>query len=102
MAGVIRPRDRRVVTVEKDPQTAEITARIIVEWDAFFSALINAVNAVSQAGLVNHKAYTVATVPSASDNPGRSIYVTDEAGGPTLAFSNGTNWLRYSDGANIS
>lgn len=102
MAGVTRPRDRRVVTIEKNEISGEISARIIVEWDAFFSALINAVNAVSQGSLVNHKAYTVAAVPSAATNPGRSIYVTDESGGPTLAFSNGTNWLRYSDGAIIS
>ena len=102
MAGVTRPRDRQFVSVTKDPTSGKLTARILVEWDAFLNALINAVNAVSQNGIVNHKAYTVATVPSASDNAGRSIYVTDETGGPTLAFSNGTNWLRYSDGATIS
>jgi hypothetical protein len=39
--------------------------------------------------------YTVASVPSASENKGRIIYVSNgAAGSPCLAFSNGTSWLR--------
>ena len=30
------------------------------------------------------------------------IHVSDEAGGPTMAYSNATNWLRASDGAVVS
>lgn len=47
-------------------------------------------------------AYTVATVPDATENPGLMIYVTDETDGATIAFSNGTNWLRITDGQIIS
>lgn len=45
--------------------------------------------------------YTVAGVPSASP-AGRIIYVADETGGATLAFSDGTNWRRVTDNAVIS
>lgn len=49
------------------------------------------------------KSYTVATVPSASaSGAGAEIYVTDETGGATLAFSDGTNWRRVQDRAVIS
>lgn len=47
-------------------------------------------------------AYTVATVPSAATHFNSVIIVTDEAGGRTLATSDGTNWKRVSDGATVS
>lgn len=43
------------------------------------------------------KSYTVATAPTASDWEGSLIYVSNEAGGKTLAFSDGTNWRRVQD-----
>ncbi len=47
--------------------------------------------------------YTVAGAPSASTLGGGSvIYVSNEAGGATLAFSDGSNWKRVSDLATIS
>lgn len=48
------------------------------------------------------KTYTVATVPSASDYPRGIIYVSDETGGATIAFSDGTSWRRVQDRAVIS
>lgn len=44
--------------------------------------------------------YTVATVPTAE--AGYLIYVSDETGGATLAFGDGTNWRRCQDRAIIS
>jgi hypothetical protein len=41
--------------------------------------------------------YTVATVPTASLWTGSMIYVSDEAGGATTAFSDGTDWRRSQD-----
>lgn len=41
--------------------------------------------------------FTVATVPSASGNAGAMIYVSNESGGATIAFSDGTNWRRVHD-----
>lgn len=46
--------------------------------------------------------YTVATAPSASEHVREWIFVSDEAGGATPAFSDGTDWRRTSDRAVIS
>jgi hypothetical protein len=46
--------------------------------------------------------YTVAGVPAAGDHEGALIYVSDEAGGPVPAYSDGTDWLRVDDGTIIS
>jgi hypothetical protein len=46
--------------------------------------------------------YIVATVPAAADWDNGAIIVADEAGGRTIATSDGTNWRRVSDGAVIS
>ncbi len=40
--------------------------------------------------------HTVTQLPSA-DIPGRLIYVSDETGGSTICFSDGTNWRRVQD-----
>ena len=46
--------------------------------------------------------FTVALVPPAASNAGALIYVPDESGGPALAFSDGTDWLRLTLGPAIS
>lgn len=93
MVNVVRPTDRKPL---------EPNGRFKLEWDTFFSVLLNAVNAVSQGGLVAPKVHTVATVPSAAD-AGRVIYVSNGAAGlPILAFSDGVNWLRVDDRTAIS
>ncbi len=46
--------------------------------------------------------YTVATVPDATKCVGCLIAVTDEIGGYTVAFSDGTNWRRVQDRVIIS
>lgn len=48
------------------------------------------------------KEYTVATLPTASLWEGAMIYVSDEAGGAVLAFSDNTNWRRCTDRAIVS
>lgn len=53
-------------------------------------------------GPVRIASYTVATVPPATDYTQGIIYVSDEAGGATVAFSDGTNWRRVQDRAVIS
>lgn len=44
----------------------------------------------------------VADLPAAASFTGTLLYVTDETGGPTVAYSNGTNWLRVYDNATVS
>jgi hypothetical protein len=65
-------------------------------WDAFFEKLAEAVN-----GLVSPKSYTIATLPNA-DPAGRMIFISDEMMGPGPAYSDGTDWRRFSDGAVVS
>lgn len=58
---------------------------------------------INAGGAVVVESYTVATVPSASGvGAGGHIFVTDETGGATGAYSDGTNWRRYSDRAIVS
>lgn len=48
------------------------------------------------------KVYTVATLPTASLFANALITVSDETGGHTVAFSDGTNWRRVQDRAVVS
>ena len=45
--------------------------------------------------------YTVSSLPSANQ-PGQMIYVSDETGGSTMAFSDGSDWRRITDRAVVS
>jgi hypothetical protein len=47
------------------------------------------------------KEYTVSTLPPVGGTR-RLAFVTNEAGGYTLAFSDGTNWRRVQDRAIVS
>ena len=46
--------------------------------------------------------FAKANLPPAADNTGGIVYVSDEAGGSTLAFSDGTDWRRVQDRAIVS
>jgi hypothetical protein len=46
--------------------------------------------------------FAKAALPSASENKTLQIYVTDDVGGETPAYSDGTDWRRYKDGNIIS
>lgn len=54
-----------------------------------------------QGQIVHLGSFVVADLPDASI-PGRQIYVSDETGGATVAFSDGTNWRRVQDRAVVS
>ncbi len=51
--------------------------------------------------IIRPRSYTVAGLPSAATASGL-IYVSNETGGATLAFSDGTNWRRVQDRAIVS
>ena len=58
---------------------------------------------VTVSGAVQTASYTVATLPSASTlGAGAMIFVSDETGGATMAFSDGTDWRRVQDRAIVS
>lgn len=46
--------------------------------------------------------YTVAGLPAASVGTGATVFVSNESGGATIAFSDGTNWRRVADRAIVS
>ena len=51
-------------------------------------------------GVIVAKSYTVGTLPTAV--AGGVIYVTDDGGGATLSYSNGSNWLVVYDATTIA
>lgn len=58
-------------------------------------------------GITRVRSYAVADLPSAADfdpadGGAAMLYVSDETGGATLAFSDGTNWRRVQDRAIVS
>lgn len=55
-----------------------------------------------QEGPLRSQSYTVAGVPPASLWTGATIYVSNESGGAVLAFSDGSQWRRWTDRAVIS
>jgi hypothetical protein len=57
---------------------------------------------IQSGGPVKLKSYTVAGVPAAASYTGAMVYVSNESGGATPAFSDGTNWRRVADRAIIS
>ena len=46
--------------------------------------------------------FTVATLPSPTAFENRIVRVTDEVGGDTLAWADGTDWRRTTDNAIVS
>jgi len=56
------------------------------------------------AGPIRQPSYTVSQLGTlgAANYAGCTVYVTNESGGATIAYSNGTNWLRVYDNATIS
>lgn len=55
--------------------------------------------ALDVAGPIRLKSYPVAGLPGASAAAGQLIYVSDEAGGAVVAFSDGVEWRRVTDRA---
>lgn len=53
-------------------------------------------------GVLKVASYLKTAMPPAAGNTGGMIYVTDAATGATVAYSNGTNWLRVDTSAIIS
>jgi Protein of unknown function (DUF2793) len=53
-------------------------------------------------GPVRVKSYTVAGLPGAAAGAGQIVCVSNETGGPVLAFSDGTSWRRVTDRAVVS
>ena len=66
------------------------------------SVELDVVGDAKVSGVVQVGEYTVATLPTASTYQAGTIMVSDETGGYTMAFSDGTNWRRTQDRAIVS
>jgi hypothetical protein len=78
----------------KNSRFSAMVEKIEFQWESFFRRLGERASALPE--------FTVATLPSAPDNPRMMIYVSDETGGAVPAFSDGTNWRRVTDRAIVS
>lgn len=71
-------------------------------WYRLFSKISRDMAVLNVGGPLGLTSYTVASVPAAADYTNTIIYVSNETGGATIAFSDGTNWRRVQDRAIIS
>jgi len=76
-----------------------ISGRAIQTWALWFETLYRALNGSAPLKL---SSYTVSTLPSAANYEANITYVSNETGGATIAFSDGTNWRRVQDRAIVS
>ena len=67
-----------------------------IAWKTILEAL-NLTDSGSSTVIFQAATYAKASLPSASTYARGVIYVSDETGGATLAFSDGTNWRRVQD-----
>lgn len=72
-----------------------------IAWKTILEAF-NLTDSGSSTVIFQAPTYTVATVPSAATYPRGVIYVSNETGGATLAFSDGSDWRRVQDRAVVS
>jgi hypothetical protein len=79
---------------DEDRQDRKLAWRCIVE---AFGLSVDEDALIFQA-----KTYTVTGLPSAATYPRGVVYVSNEAGGATIAFSDGANWRRVTDRAIVS
>lgn len=54
-------------------------------------------NVLIKNGVVTPDSFTVTGLPDASGSTGGFIYVSNESGGAQMAFSDGTDWRRFTD-----
>jgi len=72
-----------------------------LQWKRYINGVGAVVDYDIASGGPVFRSYAKASLPSAA-TAGRFIYVTDEVGGATPAFSDGTNWRRVADRAIVA
>lgn len=88
--------------VSLSPPPTVTESGLAYHWVRWFENLFTRIGA----GPFLIQGYQVSGLPIAADWGGSEfsslIFVSDEVGGPTLAFSDGTNWRRVQDRAIVS
>lgn len=83
-----------------DAAEAVLDGRILARlWFRWVSRVTDRLNGREPLKL---RAYTVASLPAAADWLNSAVIVSDEVGGATIAISDGTSWLRVSDGTKVA
>ncbi len=86
-----------------DYGTIEEAANIVIDYGSILD--VNAYKGdfeyILETKGVTHDSFKVASLPNAGV-PGQMIYISDESGGATMAFSDGSNWRRITDRAIVS
>lgn len=88
--------------------TADGSYTLTVDLSGYATAVQSQIDAVDNAitvlsAQINRlESFTVAGVPSAAGLAGQMVFITNESGGATPAFSDGATWRRVSDLAVIS
>ncbi len=72
------------------------------EYQDFFDDVVQKTNDAVLGEAFNLPSYLKAAMPTASSYTGGLIYVSDEIGGATVAFSDGVDWRRVQDRAIVS
>ena len=81
---------------------SSVTVTEIMRWEYDTGISMYGANPVIDQNRIHvHRSYTVGTLPSAAV-ASKEIYVSNEAGGAVLAFSDGTNWRRVTDRAIVT
>lgn len=78
-----------------------LTAIPTIVLDLYVVAFLAGAQAMAPDGIPQLPSYAKAALPAAAP-AGRMIYVTNDVGGATPAFSDGTNWRRVADRAIIA
>jgi hypothetical protein len=83
--------------IKQPPMSTSIVNEIgntSTQWSLWFDSLFRRLNLSQPTELPS---YSVSSLPIASLFEGSIIYVSDESGGKTIAFSDGANWRRVQD-----
>jgi hypothetical protein len=82
--------------------TSTLTHKLNVSGTIYSTAGITTSGSVVSGGPIIFPNYSASVLPDASTSQGGMIFVSDEIDGPTMAFSDGVNWLRVRDNAVIT
>jgi hypothetical protein len=110
MVREVRARQGWTRVLEEDDGTLTLVGdpspELAADLDCLTNDILNAGNidctGLQSSGPIYLPSYTVIGVPDATLAAGQIIYVSNETGGATLAFSDGTNWRRVQDRSIVS
>ena len=95
----------RGILFEQITEYGDMSAPVVLGYN--YGSITNSTTSIGSYGYMSatvgevSQSFTVGTLPNPSV-PGQMIFVSNESGGATMAFSDGTNWRRVQDRAIVS